>query len=268
MVFFGLVLGIILGELLSTYLRHTLTTQELLSYGWRIAFIIGGIFGIWGFYLRRKLVETELYNQITQRKVKVPFLSVLKKHPRAIFSGWALLGLDAGGVMVLFLIMPAYSKPIHMPKSDVFLINTLILFIVMIGSLIFGWLGDKVSKRVMLVMATFIAIIFSYSIFHYLGNGHLSLILYTLFCFVTIGVFVSTVPSILAESFPTEIRYSGVGLVYNLSFATTGGLAPMIIFYFISETHNMLMPALYLIAVCLIALLGLILYPKNHFDKT
>ncbi len=264
-IFFGLVLGIILGELVNMGLTKILSASEVIEYGWRIAFIIGGIFGIWGFYLRRKLVETPLFKDMEKSKVKVPIITVIKKYPLEIFSGWALMGLVSAGIMVLFLIMPAYAKLAKIPMSDVLLINTIVLFLVMALSIIFGYIGDKFNKRYILLMASIITIVFSYKVFNQLVHHDLSLIIYGIFCIFSFGAAVAIVPSVLAESFPTEIRYTGVGIVYNLSFATTGGLAPMIIFYLISSTGNILMPAVYFIAVSIIALLGIALYPKKQF---
>ena len=229
-IFFGLVLGVILGELVNIGLAKMLSVSEVIEYGWRIAFVIGGIFGIWGFYLRRTLVETPLFKDMEKSKVKIPILMVIKKYPLEIFSGWALMGLVAAGLTALFLIMPAYAKLAKIPMIDILLINTIVLFVVMLFSIIFGYIGDKFNKRYILLMSSIITIVFSYKVFDQLVHHDLSLIIYSLFCVFSFGAAVAIVPSVLAKSFPTEIRYTGVGVVYNLSCATTAGLAPIIIF--------------------------------------
>ena len=261
-VFFGLVLGIILGQLMHIFLSNIFNSNELMLYGWRIAFLIGGIFGIWGFFLRKKLVETPLFAQIEKVKVKIPIVTIFKDHSLTIFYGWALMGLVSAGIMVLFLIMPAYSKLIDLPKSDVFIINTLILFIVMIACTFFGYIGDKVSKTLIILISCIIGLIFIFTIFKNFVSGDFSFIAYSIFAVFVYSPLVGIIPSILAESFPPEVRYSGVGIVYNLSFATTGGLAPMTIFYLISKCNNLLIPAFYYSATMIIGLIGLIFYSK------
>jgi MFS transporter, MHS family, proline/betaine transporter len=96
-------------------------------------------------------------------------------------------------------------------------------------------------------------------------NDEISLISFTIFCVFSFGIALGLVPSVLAQSFPTELRYTGVGIVYNLSFATTGGLAPVTIFRLISETNNMLVPAIYFTVIAVISLVGLLVYPKDSF---
>ena len=130
----------------------------------------------------------------------------------------------------------------------------------------FGYLGDKLNKKYMLLAAAIIAILFSQMVFKGFINGDISLLGFAFFCTFSYGIAVALVPSVLAESFPTEVRYTGVGLVYNLSFATTGGLAPVIIFDLIHMTNNMLMPAIYFMAVAAIALVGIVFYPKDNFS--
>ena len=177
------------------------------------------------------------------------------------------MGLVAAGFTVLFLIMPAYAKLAKIPMIDILLINTIVLFVTTLLSIIFGYIGDKFNKRYILLMSSIITIVFSYKVFDQLVHHDLSLIIYSLFCVFSFGAAVAIVPSVLAESFPTEIRYTGVGVVYNLSCATTAGLAPIIIFYLISSTGNILMPAVYFITVSIIALFGVALYPKNNFSS-
>ena len=261
-VFFGLVLGIILGQLMHIFLSNIFNSNELMLYGWRIAFLIGGIFGIWGFFLRKKLVETPLFTQMEKIKIKVPIIKVFKEHSLAIFYGWALMGLVSAGIMVLFLIMPAYSKLINLPKSDVSIINILILFVTMIFAVIFGYIGDKINKKILILIPITTGLIFSIFIFNSLISGYLSLTIYCIFTIFTLGISFGIIPSILAEIFPLQIRYSGIGITFNLSLATTGGLAPMIIFYLISKYNNLLIPAIYYIVVIIISLIGLIFYSK------
>ena len=261
--FFSLIFGIILGELVHKLLLSLMTQQNVMDYGWRYAFIIGGILGLWGFVLRRKLSETPLFKILGTIKHKIPFASLLKKHTKEIFIGWRLMGVISAGIMCQFLIMPAYAKFIDMPLTDVFLINTLILFTVTLTSILFGYIGDRVSKKTLILIGLVIAVIFSYTIFEMLISSNVSLIFYTLYSILTFGIAVAIIPSILAELFPTELRYTGVAIVYNLSFATTGGLAPIIIFFFITEKNFLMVPAIYFIVSSLIALFSLLISKKS-----
>lgn len=267
LVFFGLVFGIILGGFVHWGLTELMSSSNLLTYGWRIAFGLGGVFGLWGIYLRRKLVETPLFAQVEQAKVKVPAWVVIRDHPLELISGWALMGLVSSGIMTLFLMMPAYSSVVVLPSYVLHWADTGILFIVMMGCVALGYLGDRMSKRLLLLAAAIITLLFSSWFFRGLIAHTLTPWMYALYSMLTFGMATAVVPSVLAESFPTAIRYTGVGMVYNISFATTGGLAPIIVFHWIGITHNPLVPAWYLMGAAACALLGLVIYPRNHFES-
>ncbi|MCD8542665.1 MAG: MFS transporter [Gammaproteobacteria bacterium] len=164
-VFLGLVLGILLGQIVNIALAYFLSAENMLAYGWRIAFILGGLLGMWGFYLRRKLVETPFFQAMEKAKVKTPLMTILKQYPKEVLTGWALLGLVSAGIMVLFLMMPTYKAIANLPASIASTINTLVLLLISIASLFFGYIGDKVNKKTLLLIATVVTICFSCSVF-------------------------------------------------------------------------------------------------------
>jgi len=74
---------------------------------------------------------------------------------------------------------------------------------------------------------------------------------------VLLGFSAGIIPRLLSELFPTQIRYSGIAVSYNLGFAFFGGLTPLISLSLIYSTGWKTIPALYLIFVSLLALLSL-----------
>ena len=266
-VFFGLISGIILGGFINLVLESMFAEAAMAAYGWRMAFIIGGIFGIWGFYLRRKLVETPIFAHLDdQRRHKIPFTTLLRSYPLALISGWCLCGLVSSAIMVLFLYIPAYAKMLELPDTLGGQMNTSVLFAALFPMLLYAWWGDRFSKRILVGFSIVIALIFTPMLFQTLINKDYSLLVFLLFDSFTFSIITGLVPSILADSFPAEIRYSGVGLVYNLSFATTGGLAPVIMTWFINATGNMLVPAYYFMIACALGAVGIVFYPRNYIQ--
>jgi MFS family permease len=266
-VFFGLIFGIILGGLINIVLCSIFNTENMSLYGWRVAFIIGGVFGFFGFYLRKKLSETPLYEEMKAlENTKVPFVKVIKEFPLQVVSGWCLCGLVSSGIMALFMLMPAYAKLVGLSSDFGLTMTTSVLFIVLFGVIAFGVIGDMIRKRLLIAIGILLALIFTDMLFNSIINHSFSYVSIILFSIVTFGIFTGVVPSVLADSFPTDVRYTGVGLVYNISFATTGGLAPVIIMSLISATGSLLIPAYYFIGSCILGVFGLIFYPKDYIS--
>ncbi len=75
--------ALLAASLLGVVLTSTLSQDQLESWGWRIAFFIGGVLGLVGMWLRRSLVETEQFeeNADKARATKHPLLQTIKHHP-------------------------------------------------------------------------------------------------------------------------------------------------------------------------------------------
>jgi MHS family proline/betaine transporter-like MFS transporter len=67
-----------------------------------------------------------------------------------------------------------------------------------------------------------------------------------------------TLPSFLAELFPTRVRYSGFAVSFNLSNALFGGTAPFVATLLIGMTHSKLAPGWYLMAAAVVSLIAVL----------
>ncbi|MCT6885760.1 MAG: MFS transporter, partial [Gilliamella apis] len=107
----GLSLGILLGSLVSTIMSKSVSIEQMNDWGWRIPFIIGGIFGLIAMYLRRWLKETPIFLEIQKRKneelsKKLPVITVLTQYlPQTILS-MLLTWVLSAGIMVIMLMTP------------------------------------------------------------------------------------------------------------------------------------------------------------------
>ena len=85
----GLTLGILIGSLVYMLLNSGMTQDALREYGWRIPFLLGGVFGFLTMYLRRWLKETPIFIEMQERKKlaqDLPLKSVLMEHREAVFE--------------------------------------------------------------------------------------------------------------------------------------------------------------------------------------
>lgn len=97
----GLTVGILLGSVVATLINTSLTPQGIHDGGWRIPFLLGGVFGLIAMYLRRWLQETPIFLEMQQRKAlaqELPVKAVALKHQKAVVISMLLTWLlSAGG---------------------------------------------------------------------------------------------------------------------------------------------------------------------------
>lgn len=68
-----------------------------------------------------------------------------------------------------------------------------------------------------------------------------------------VGLMAGPGPAMLAEMFPTSVRYTGLGLAYSLSNAVFSGCAGLIITEAIQRTGNVDIPAHYVVVTCAVS---------------
>ncbi|MBS0358418.1 MAG: MFS transporter [Proteobacteria bacterium] len=252
--------GVLLGSCIGFLINMFLTPEQVLSWGWRIPFIIGGLLGIASYSLRKKLHETPIFKLELERMThsEIPIVKTFKSYSPAILKGVAISAMSAIVVSLLFQYFPTYLVDIlHYPKNLTNGFNTISILLLSLLVIPSGNLSDKLGRKKVLAFSAigfaitapflFYLLVYQASTFTLIFVMSLS----TLIASGVVGVFTST----LAELFPTRIRFTGIAISYNLGFIF-GGLTPLIVTTLISVTNNSTAPAYYLVLASIVCLLG------------
>jgi MFS family permease len=239
--------GVLLAIAMGSILTHFFTPQALESWAWRIPFLFGLLIGPVGFYIRRRMPETEAFLTRAKRE-PVPLRKVFTGYSRELFIA---LALSAGGnVMAYVLIsyLPIFAvKNLHLPPSLPFdvLLATVLLRAVTLP--LFGHLADKVGGRRVYLwsMALFLALLYPCFQWMVSAPSMLSIMVSELIFGLLMSASSAPAPTMLAELFPTEVRSSGLSISYNVAASVFGGFSPFVLTWLLHETGNNLVPAHY-----------------------
>lgn len=226
-------LGVLIAAVLSLILTSTLDAETMSTWGWRAAFIGGGLLGLVGLWLRIGLDETDSFRavQAEGRVARNPLTEVFRKHPREALR---VIGMAAAGVLIYYIwinYMPGYvSAAIKtMDLQTALVANTIALAYFLCLLPFVGILADRVGRKP--VMLTFAGgfVVFAYPAFALLGTGGF----WTLFAVEMIGVtllagYAGLIATVMAEQFPAEVRTTGIGFPYAIAVAVFGGTAPYV----------------------------------------
>lgn len=265
----GLSLGILFGSLITTAINSHFHGEDLIEWGWRIPFILGGIFGFVAMYLRRWLKETPVFIAMQQRKNteisrQLPVLTVLSSYTLQTILSMLLTWVLSAGIMIVILMAPIYlQKQFGFSSLDALKANTLAIIGLIISCSMYGALMDKFAIGKVLFVGCVIACI-TIALFYFSLASHpdLLFITYSLAGF-GIGI-VGGFAYFMVKVFPVQVRYSGVSFSFNVAYAIAGGLSPLLISIF-TEFFNIMAPAYYAITLfALGAVIGLILWSSNN----
>ncbi|MCP3966984.1 MAG: MHS family MFS transporter [Lentisphaerae bacterium] len=244
-VFMFITLGNVSGSLLGFSLENHLSPAQMLSWGWRIPFIIGSAVSILSFFLRKKSYETSTYREMKQaNKIeKHPLLTIIREKPAHLAIGFGLTMLS-GATISLFLYLPSFLHAIlgYKPQNS-FLAATVSFLVLAVCSVIFSYVSDKIGRKVVLITGCVLSAISGYALFYMLAhNGYSSVPLFCTAIAASVGMVYGVFGVSIIELFPANVRSTGMGVSYNLGLAIIGGLTPFLFTYFIKASGNTMAP--------------------------
>ena len=251
--------GALIASALGTILTSTLDTPALESWGWRVAFGVGGLLGLLGLWLRVSVHETEAFTNLEDngRKKPNPLRTMFVEHPKAALR---VVGITIAGTLIYYIwvsYMPTYAHvATGLAKSQTLLANTIALVVFLILLPFGGVLSDKIGRKPTMTAFAGGFLLFAWPAFRFLHGGFWAVLTIELIGMVLIVGYSANCAVIMAEQFPAEVRTTGIALPYALAVAIFGGTAPYVTTWMDSVGHG----AQVWIYVALAALVGVIVY--------
>jgi MHS family proline/betaine transporter-like MFS transporter len=255
---FSAVAGILLGSIVGVVVHSVIPKDALQMWGWRLPFLAGLVIGIAGAWMRRSMVESPEFLDAAKRGQiqKSPLVEALRTAPGRILQVLLMNMVMGTGLYMLFLWMPTYLQSIlHPPVPYALLVNSIAMAFLISVMPWAGWLSDRRGRRPLLLFAVVGMGTTVYPLFLLIDKGDPWMILMAQGIFaIWVGILYGVMPAAMGELFPANIRYSAMGLGYNMAFALFCGTAPMVSTYLIKATGIITAPAVYLMILVLAGL--------------
>ncbi|RVU21766.1 MFS transporter [Methylobacterium oryzihabitans] len=247
--------GVLLASLVNLALQSWLPPAAMAEYGWRLAFVFGGVLGLVSVWLRRALEETPEFLRLQHAAARSPVGEVLRHHRRAVLAGIGIVALTAGFNGILFAHMPAYlAGVLRYDRQGIALAMNLALVAMSLSLLAASWFADRVPPRRLLLASSVILLVGAVPAYAVLARGDANLILVLPLLTVAVAGANGSFAYLLAKLFPTRVRFSGVALSLNLGFTLLSGLGPLAANLLIGATGWPGAPGLIIAAVALVSL--------------
>ena len=263
LVFACVTLGVALATGVSLSVRTLLEPSLVPIYGWRIAFILGGLGGVLSFVMRRSLEESPEFARMKSLAVKQPFSEVLRTRPMQALVGVALLAGTACFNGLFFSHLPAYlTTVLHYDPRDAVLAQTTGVVASALAIVASGRLASRVAPRYLLRAGVTLLLVGALPFYHALDAHSMSLTLALVLAGLCAGLTNGTFAVLLTDLFQTRVRFTGVALAFNVAFTIFSGLSPLMATTLIRQTGSAAAPAYLMMASALIALVGSLGTPR------
>lgn len=252
--------GLLLGSLMAALLTGLLEPEQMQSWGWRLPFLLAAPMGLIGRYIRTKLEDSPVFTELAKEDnaVKAPVSSLFKNHWRQLIQAVGAVLLNAVGFYVILSYMPTYlSQELGLDETASYVATTVALVTYIGFIFITGMLSDRFGRKKILMCASISFVLLTIPAFMLLSTGNfLVIILVQILLGAMLTLNDGTLPSYLAEMFPTRVRYSGFAVSFNLSNALFGGTAPFVATVLIATSGSVLAPGWYLMGAAVISLIA------------
>jgi len=255
--------GNMLATVVLLVLTGTLSDDAFLSWGWRVAFWLSAVVVLIGYYIRTKVTDAPIFVAAQQEVERVKAASygvveVLKRYPRGVFTA---MGLRFAENIMYYLVVTfsiTYLKvQVHADTSDILWWLLAAHAVHFVAIPLVGRLSDHVGRRPVYFVGALAAGTWGFFAFPMMNSANYLVIMGGIIIGLVIHAFMyAPQPAIMAEMFPTRMRYSGVSLGYQVTSIVAGSLAPIIAVKLLEVYDSSVPIALYLAGAAVITLIA------------
>lgn len=253
--------GLLLGSGVAALLNTIIEPAAMESWGWRVPFLVGGLIGFVGLYMRRNVDETPAYEQAQAQPVEAPAASDISPVAAAAKAfGFAIIWTVSFYIFLFY--MPTFTQRYAgLSRAEALWSNTAGLLLLAICIPLMGALSDRIGRKPLLLTCCAIFLILPYPLFQMMQGGSLiAILLIQLLVGASIALYAGPAPATMVEIFRTKTRSTYMSIGYALAATIFGGFAPFIATWLISVTGSPISPTFYVMAaaaISAIAVLGL-----------
>ncbi|MGO2326098.1 MFS transporter [Glutamicibacter arilaitensis] len=258
--------GVPLGMLLASGTMALMTGvispgDAFLEWGWRVPFLVSIILIAVGYFVRRSVDESPVFEEINEHKAQtaVPILVLFKKHwPLVLIAALVFAGNNAAGYMTTGGFFQAYTTnpegPVGLERTDVLVAVAFGAAVWLVMTLVAGFLADRIGRKRTYQLGFIILAASLFPVFALVNSGSLVL-LYAAFGLFSIGLGLTYGPqaALYSELFPASVRFSGVSISYAIGAIVGGAFAPTIAQALVQATGGTTAVAIYLLVVVTIS---------------
>jgi metabolite-proton symporter len=255
----GAPIGFIIANVIFLVASYTLSPQAFMEWGWRVPFLLSAVMVIIGLWVRLKLIETPAFTKVLESKevAKLPLARVFKTSWRPLILGTFIML----ATYVLFYLMTTFTltygtraatldaakaaaekagKPMTEVAAAAFVpglgyarndfLWMLIAGVVFFGifTLVSGPLAEKYGRRKMLLSVTAGIFVFGLHWVPLFSGGFVGTMALLILGFSLMGLTFGPMGAVLPGLFPTNVRYTGSAISYNVSSILGAAVAPFI----------------------------------------
>lgn len=267
----GTLSGYVVGAAVVTGLQSQLPIADMLSWGWRIPYLLGVPLALVALYMRLRIEESPAYQQMSESQQEPgsrgwqQFEQTIVRQRKALLITMGLVLAENVTNYMLTGYLPTYFKQIgRISSSSGLLMIVVVLAMMLIAVVSLAKLSDRIGRKPILSTGCLLLIVLSIPAFLLIrhGAGYPVRLVGVMLIGVMLLCFSSITPSTLPALFPTNVRNFAVAIGFNISVSAFGGTTPLVAEALVSGTGNVMVPAYILMVAGLVGAVAVWFTPE------
>ncbi|TFD27713.1 MULTISPECIES: MFS transporter [Cryobacterium] len=265
-------IGVPVGTLLANgaffIMGGLITPEAFIAWGWRIPFLISIVLVAISFYIRSKVAESPVFEEIKRKGEieKLPVVKVIKTRPLIILKVVMMRFAENANYYIYTTFLLAYGPAILLEKNSILLATMIMAGLGVFSIPFWGWVSDRWGRRYTVMAGAVTMLVMAFPFFWAVQTGDFFMVLLVLILTCNIGrdLCYSVEPAYFTELFEPKLRYSGASVGPQVAAVFAGGFAPLVATLLIGpEFDRYWLVAVYMVLTSLITLAGAFWSPET-----
>lgn len=256
----GATAGILLGSGVGLLITKLISEAELIEWGWRLPFAIGGMVAFLGWWIRNGIdIEPQ------QEKSDSPVKDVFRLHKKDVL---VIAGLNIGvsvSFYTAFVYTVSYIRNIDMLSESLALeVNTLSMLLMLVVLPFAAWISDIYGRRKVLIFSLSLLVLSSVPVFSLMhSHSAMHIMIGEMLFAIIVGFTSGSVVALNVEMIHPSVRCTGLAFSYNAATGFFGGTTPLIATWLVTYTMDPIAPAYWLLVATTLSLATLLIWAKE-----
>ncbi|GIL59814.1 hypothetical protein Vafri_14542 [Volvox africanus] len=243
--FASVMVGVIVGSLVAMVFNLALSEQALMSWGWRVPFLLSIVGSGVGVYIRRHLRDPVAEEDDLHHHGGSSRRGPLRRVASGILEVVLLDFMNALGFYLVVIFLPLYMQNFaHLSRGAALSVHTvnMVLYLCLIP--LGGWLSDKYGRMRVILVPALLMMPTAYPLWCLFKTGNVFAAWFAQAALVVLmATFTGALPATFVALFPSEYRCTGLSIGHNISMAAFGGTAPMMATGLLQGTKDIASPS-------------------------